>query len=484
MTLLTKSKYMNGLQCARLLWFSHNKLLPEVSLSDEHKFSQGAEVESYAHKLFPNAVNLAGLDFNENLEKTKQHIQTKDIIFEAGIKRDDFFIRSDVLEPVDDSWNLYEIKATTQTKSQHIEDLAFQKWVCEKAGLKINKCFVIHLNKEFIKNGEIQPKDLLLTEEVTDDVNLVTDIDKHARLALEIINSQTKPPITISQNCNKPYECPLKKDCWGTLPEHNVLDLTNWRVYWNLFNEGILEIKDIPEGTKLTAKDEILKEAVIDDEVKVSDEHIKHFLSSLNYPLYHFDFETYDTAVPIFDKTRPYQKIPFQYSLDIEQEDGSVEHHEFLAPDGNDPRQALLTQLKEEIGTQGDIIVFNQTFEIGRFKEMAEDFPEHAEWIENVLGRIVDLATPFKNFHYYNPSQHGKYSIKKVLPAITGKSYSELEINNGGDASMLFFYSHVKPDSEFSQGLDKDKIRADLIKYCGLDTEGMIWILRELKKVS
>src|SRR5690606_8901688 len=109
----------------------------------------------------------------------------------------------------------------------------------------------------------------------------------------------------------------------------------------------------------------------------------------------------------------------------------------------------------------------------------SEDFPEHKEWITAALGRIVDLATPFKAFHYYNPEQKGSYSIKKVLPAITGKSYSELEINNGGDASMLFFYSHIQPKLE-----NKEEIRANLLKYCGLDTEGMVWIIQKLKEFA
>jgi CRISPR/Cas system-associated exonuclease Cas4 (RecB family) len=482
-TLLTKSKYMNGLQCARLLWFADKKQLPEPSLSDKHKFSQGADVEKYARSLF-EGVNLAGLEFEENLEKTKQHIKSKDTIIEAGIQFENYFIRADILESAGKSWNLYEIKATTEAKPEHIQDLAFQKFVCEKAGLAIKNCYVLHLNKEFVKNGEIKAEELIQKEEVTEQVELVTDIEKHAKAALEIINSDSTPPITISPDCNKPHDCALKEECWGTLPKHNVLELTNWRVYWKLFDEGIIEIKDIPPGTKLTAKDETIKEAVMDNEVKVSPEHIKHFLGSLNYPLYHFDFETYDTAVPIFDKSRPYQKITFQFSLHIQQKDGSVKHHEFLAENGNDPRPALLAKMKEVMGKEGDVIVFNQTFEVGRIKELIEDFPEHADWLQNVLVRIKDLALPFQNFYYYNPVQCGKYSIKKVLPAITGKGYKDLEINNGGDASMMFFYSHVKTDSEYSKGLDKEYVRKHLLKYCCLDSEGMVWIVNKLKELT
>jgi len=479
MAILTKSKFMNGEQCARLLWFVEKKQLPELTLSDKHKFAQGHDFETYVKKLYPEGIELGDLSFEDNIEATKKAIANRKVIFEAGIKYEDFFIRADLLEPNGDGWNLCEIKSSTKIKPEHIPDLAYQKFVCEKSGLKINKCFVIFLNKDYIKDGEINPKELVCKEEVTEKVDLVKDVEKHAEQYLKILQQEKPAEIinSISKHCNNPHECPLKKDCWGTLPEYNVLQLTNWRVYWRLFNEGIIEIKDIDEGYKLSDKDEIIKEAVDENKVKVSIEHIKHFMRSLHWPLYHFDFETFDTAVPIFDKSRPYQKIPFQYSLHIQHKNGKVEHYGFLSEEG-DPRSALLNSLKPIIGTEGDIIVYNQTFEVNVFKKLAEDFPEHKDWIQNVLDRIKDLAIPFKNFYYYNPKQKGSYSIKKVLPAITSKSYSELEINNGGDASMLYFYSHIKKELT-----NRDEIRKNLLKYCGLDTEGMVWIIDELNKL-
>jgi len=478
MAILTKSKYMNGLQCPRLLWFANKKQLPEITLSDEHKFSQGHDFEEYVKKLYPDSIDLNEMDFKENLDKTKQLVEEKKTIFEAGFMLDNLFVRSDLIIPTKNGWDLCEIKSTTKSKPQHIPDLAFQKYVLEKAGLKINKCFLIFLNKEYVKKGEINPKELIIKEDVTDQVNLIDDIEKNAQIFLNTIKQEDSPEICIGMNCNKPYDCPLKKACWGTLPENNVLHLTNWRVYWKLLDEGIEDIKDIPKGTKLTAKDQIIIEAIKENKPIISKEHIKHFLSSLNYPLYHFDFETFDTAVPIFDNSKPYQKIPFQYSLHIEQKDGSTEHREFLANGENDPRSELLEQMKNDLEGTGDIIVFNKSFEISVMKKLAEDFPEHDKWLQKAIGRIVDLADVFRPFYYYNPSQKGKYSIKKVLPAITGKSYSELEINNGADASMLYFYSHIKTKLE-----NKKEIRKNLIKYCCLDTEGMVWIIERLKNI-
>ncbi len=483
--MLTKSKYMTGQQCLRLLWLSSRKLLPEKSISDKQRLSQGHEFEAYAHKLFPKGVDLGELEFNDNIEKTKELIGKRKTIFEAGIKVDDLFLRADVLEPNGSKWNLYEIKASTKQKPEHIPDLAFQKYVLEKSGLVVDKCFVLYLNKEFVKKGKINPKKLCVIEEVTEKVNLVDRIEENCKHYLKVMKGD-KPPITISKNCNKPYKCSMKSDCYSGLPKNNVLLLTNWRLYWKLFHQGIVKLEDIPKGTELSAKDKVILEASLKNKVIVSKKEVKKFLKLLKYPLCHLDFETFDTAVPIFDKCRPWQKIAFQYSVHVQPKKGSVKHYEFLSS-GGDPRPELLKSLKKHTKGKGSVVVFNKSFEINVLTKLLEDFPKE-KWITGVLDRIIDLADVFRKYYYYNPSQKGSYSIKKVLPAVTGESYSSLEIANGADASALYFYSHIKEINEKNTTPEidlppKKDIRENLLKYCCLDTEGMVWIVRELGKL-
>lgn len=475
---LTKSAYLRGEQCQRLLWFADRKQLPETSLADQHRSDQGHDFEGYVHLLFPGAVNLSDTKKDENIDRTQEAVKSKKTILEAGIQFEDLFLRADILEPDGDGWNLYEIKSTTEVKPQHISDLAFQRYVLEKAGFNINRCSVIFLNKGYVKDGEIDLLELISKEDVTVKVKLIDNVEENAQKYLETIIGGCEPPITISANCNKPYPCPLKEHCWGTLPENNVLHLTNWRQYWNLFHQGVVDIKDIPKETELKPKDKVIMKAVLGQQTVIDKEKIKEFLDTLKYPLYHLDFETFETAVPIYDRSRPYQKIPFQYSLHIQHEDDKLEHFEYLADGKEDPRFKLLEQLKGEIEGEGSVVVFNKSFEVSVLTSLAEDFPEHAQWINKVLGRIVDLAVPFQNFHYYCPTQKGRYSIKKVLPVITGKGYDNLGINNGGDASIMYFNSHIK-----NKGEVHNKLRQDLLNYCSLDTEGMVWIVDELKKL-
>ena len=479
MKFLTKSLYMNGQQCPRLLWFSSRHQLPELSLYDQHKFAQGRDFEKYVKKLFPDGIDLGNLKHGENIKETQNLIRQGRIIFEACMVYKDLFFKGDILEPSADGWNLHEMKSSTKVKDEYIPDMAFQKYICEKNGIKIKNCFIEYINKDYIKQGNVIPNELVLQQDVTDDVNQINDIEENSEKYIEIMKQGKAPEVSISRKCNKPYECPLKDECWGNLPEYHVLQLTNWRKYWELYEEGILDIKDIPKDEILSSnKDQRIKEAVDGNKIIINKNKIRNFLKELQYPLYYLDFETFDTAIPIFNQSKPYQKIPFQYSLHIQDENNKVKHFEFLARRGKDPRPELLVRLKKEIGQTGSIIVFNKTFEISVLKKLAEDFPGYESFIENTINRIIDLAEPFKNYDYYNPVQKGRYSLKAVLPAITGKGYSNLEIGNGTDASMKYFYSHIKDDLK-----NIDEIRNNLLKYCCLDTEGMIWIIDELKKI-
>ena len=478
MKFLTKSLYMSGQQCPKLLWFSSRHQLPELSLYDQHKFAQGRDFEKYVKKLFPDGIDLGNLNHGENIKETQNLIRQSKTIFEACMVYKNLFFKGDILEPSAGGWNLYEMKASTKVKDEHIPDLAFQKFVCEKSGINIKKCFIKYINKEYIRQGNVIPNELVLQEDVTEKVNQIKNVEENSEEYIKVIEQGKPPEVSISIKCNKPYTCPLKDECRGNLPEYHVFQLTNWRKYWALFEDKILDIKDISKDEILSSKDRVIKEAVDENKIIVNKDKIRNFLKELQYPLYYLDFETFDTAIPIFNQSSPYQKIPFQYSLHIQDENNKVKHFDFLARREKDPRPELLDRLEKEIGQTGSVIVFNKTFEIGVLKKLAEDFPEYESFIKNTINRIIDLAEPFKNFDYYNPIQKGSYSLKAVLPAITGKDYSDLEIDNGTDASMQYFYSHIKADLK-----NIDEIRNNLLKYCCLDTEGMIWIIDELNRI-
>lgn len=477
MHILTKSRFITGLKCPKLLWINvrQKELLPLPNESTKLRFEEGNLIGEFAKKLFPEGIDLPIKDFNENLKKTKESLKLKKPLFEPGFKTKNCFCRGDILVPINDSWDIIEVKSSTEVKKEHYYDLAFQKYCCEKKELKIRKCYLMCLNKEYVRKGKLDLKKLFVKNDITDKVNeLIKDIDQEINIMLDIINQDTCPKVNIESHCNKPYPCPITE----------CLNLSEKHVYWlyrgkgksiQLLEQGIENLNDIPETFKLTDKQHIQKECVKNNKIHINKENIKKFLKKLKYPLYFLDFETFQTAIPMFDGLKPYSNICFQYSLHIKKDENSeIEHHEFLYNKNKDPRKDFLNSLKKVIGDKGTVIVYNKVFEISRLKELAKQFPEHNKWIENVIDRIEDLLEPFKNFDYYNPIQKGSASIKKVLPAITKKDYKDLEISDGGTASVKYYIMTYK------NGKD---VRKDLLEYCKLDTWAEVLILNELKKL-
>jgi hypothetical protein len=194
------------------------------------------------------------------------------------------------------------------------------------------------------------------------------------------------------------------------------------------------------------------------------------------------DFETFGfrMPIPIIDDTRPYGHVPFQFSVHVLQSPNSEPTpHSWLWDGQGDPRPEFLERLKAAIGKEGAIVVYNQAFENTRLKECAEVYPDHASWVEGAVSRIVDLYPPFGSFAVYHPSQHGSASMKAVLPALTDKSYEDMEISEGGQASGEFMRVTFGDATE----ADRKKVRRNLEEYCGLDTMGMVDIVRKLERL-
>jgi hypothetical protein len=483
MVLLTKSKYMNGLQCEKLLWIIYNapEKIPEVTESTQFRFDMGHEVGEYAKKVFENGIDLPQ-DFKENITRTKESLNQRKPLFEAGFMVDNLFSRIDILNPVgNNEWDIIEVKSSTSLKEEHVHDVSFQRHTALKAGLKIRKCHLMHLNNQYVKQGDINPQELFTIEDISGDVEKVSvSIQERINNMFKIIRQDVIPEIGIGKYCTNPYECAMVNECWSFLPENSVLDLyRGGKKSFELLDNGTHAIKDIPEDYKLNDKQKIQLDCEKSGQIHIHKESIKHFLKTLKYPLYFLDFETLNPPIPVHDGMRPYQRIPFQFSLHVVQEDGKTEHHEFLHDSKDDPRPNFFKTLKEVLGDSGSIVVYNQSFELGVLKELVDAFPEYDDWNDLMNSRVVDLLIPFRNFSYYNPKQKGSASIKKVLPALTGKNYDNLDIGNG-DLANISYYNSIYGNLEKKE---IEKIRKDLLIYCGQDTEAMIWIVDELKKL-
>ena len=475
--LLTKSKYMVGLKCKRHFWMEMNQKdkLPEHPEEALYFMNQGNVVGKLAQKLFPDGTMVSDSveEFMKNIEDTKKLIEKKKTIFEAGVMSGDLYSRVDVLRPNGDGWDLIEVKASTRVKSEYLDDVAFQKYVCEKFGIKIKKCFLMHMNRNYVRKDELDIEKLFIIEDITDDIEKVYNVEKNI-LELLLIASEKEPPdVNINKGCENKFEC-RSKECWEFLPEGNVYNLYRaGKLSDELFNSGICLISEVPDE-KLSEK-QLIQKMAASGKSYIDKEGIRKFLQKLKHPVHYMDFETVQTAIPVFKNTKTWQQVPFQFSVHVE--DGNeLKHFEFLNPDSEDPRRKFIEKLRQSIGDEGSVVVFYERFEIGRLHEIADEFPEHREWIDKLIPRIVDLIEPFRSFHYYSSKQKGSCSIKNILPSITDNNYENLNINNGQLAAAAYFENMI-------QKSEKD-VQKDLLEYCEMDTKAMVWIVEELKKLS
>lgn len=480
--IITKSKYMIGLKCEKYLWTIYNmpEIIPESTESTIQLLDYGHKIEEFAKKIYPNGIDISTDDFMGNINKTKNYLNLERPLFEPGFLVDNIYSRIDILNLVDiNLWDLIEVKQSTKVKDEYIDDLMFQKYCLKSAGVNIRKSFIAHINKEYIKHGKIDPN-LFITVENID--HLLSDnfdeISENVNRISHIIDLKECPEVDIGSHCKKYYTCPLYETCSDFLPEYNVLDFyRGGKKSFLLIQEGKMDIKDAPIH-KLTERQIIQRNCAINNNVYVNKANIKRFIENLQYPLYFMDFETVFEGIPLYDNTHPYQQIPFQFSVHL-LEHSKLKHFEFLAEGHNDPRQQFLKELQNVLGDSGSILVYNEAFEKSRLKELAEIFPEYKNWVDMIQNRIVDLIKPFRTFDYYNSNQHGSCSLKNVLPAIIGKGYDDLVIQEGGSAGqnwLLAIFGKLTND-------EVKKIRNDLKLYCGRDTESMVWILDKLKEL-
>ena len=483
--LLSKTKYITGLQCPRLIWIQIHEpeKVPETDPVTSHIFDQGHLVGELAKTLFPGGIDIPHENFMGNISKTKEILKKRVPLFEAGVLSGNIYSRLDILCPSGETdWDIFEVKSSTGVKEVHVNDTAFQRYCCTQAELNINKCHLISINNKYVKDGDIDPKGFFSIHDITDQVEeAVVGIQDKINDIIEVMNRATCPEMIIGSHCTNPYTCALT-DCWDTLPDHNVFSLYyGGKKAFEMYNSGIITIGEIPDDYKLNDQQFIQKSCVISGEPHVDQEAIRGFLAGLQYPLYYLDFETIGPAVPLFNGVRPYQDIPFQYSLHVVKDEFSKpKHFSFLADSAGDPRPALLKNMKSVIGNEGSILAYNKGFEEGVLKDLARAFPEYSDWIAQICSRLVDLLVPFRNFNYYHPAQKGSASLKVVLPAITDKGYEDLDINDGQIASILYL-SAIYGDMPETERV---KVMSDLEKYCGRDTEGMIGIVEKLRELS
>jgi len=491
--MITKSDFLKYKECSSFFWFWKNK--PDI-LSDEKLDPfierlklQGKEVELFARNLYPQAVLVEGR-LEAAVSVTNELIQkgTK-ALFQASFMVDDLFASCDVLvwNEMFQGWDIIEIKSSTdkdRKKKEHLIDATFQRIVAQRAGLKIVNVYLLELNKEYYKEGELDPIALFNETEITTECIVIEQ-----QLNAEISDAQNSLKHKEPSECSCKYlgrsrHCRAFSYLYPLVPAYSIYDLrsvgSSKKLLRQLVDGAYIKLSSVPDAIKLNKKHEKQLWVNQHQDIICDKENIHQQFKTLNYPLYFLDYETLACGIPKYDKTYPYQQTVFQYSLHMLSEDGSIEHKEYIHRDQSTPVHIVAEKLREDMGDIGHVIVWNKGFE-GKCNNDLAVVNEHLrEFLLGLNDRIFDLMDIFRNMDYLHDGFRGSYSIKNVLPILCPElSYSGMEVSNGAEAVVEYeqlIFGYVPSE------MKGEKFTA-LLEYCKLDTWAMVRIYEELQKM-
>ncbi|MFZ2970214.1 MAG: DUF2779 domain-containing protein [Minisyncoccia bacterium] len=495
---LSKTNFLICLDCAKNAWIKIHK--PDIykkyplSSFELNIIDTGNQIDELARGLFPDGVTVESRD---DTELAKELIANKTpVIYQPVFSTNKFITASDIFvwNPDTNVYDLYEVKSSTSSEDgggrnteEYLIDIAFQKIILNEIGVEIGNLNLIRLNKEYVRMGDIDLKELFLIESLIDQVNeKLEDVKRNMEGAYELLSSEVEP----SGHC----DCIFKG--WNshcTTSEYSNCDLPEYPVHaiarihkkklTELVDNNIFDIHDVPEDFELSDNQRRQVDTAQAGKKYIDENGISEFLQTMKYPLAFLDYETYPSAIPKYNGYRPYQQIPFQFSLHIiESPDGKLTHHDFIYANQGCPDKYFAEALKKHLPKTGSVVVWNEKFEKGINKQIGERLPDYKDFMEGVNNRVVDLMVPFfgKTTMYDHPEFKGSASIKYVLPALVPNlSYKNMHIQEGGAASDTW---NRIVSGEYSEDDKKMKIKA-LKDYCHLDTLAMVEIWRVLKSV-
>lgn len=483
---LSKSRFLAGLQCHLRLWFEcfERKLATPPDLATQALFDTGHEVGRLAQQRYPGGalVKWGHLHADKAVAETRELVEDWKVpaIYEAALEHAGVLIRADILNREDDGFDLIEVKASTRVKEVHLPDVAVQLWVLRGAGVNVRRAGVLLLNKNYVYDGEnLDVNELFQFHDLSEDIEpMLDDVAVQLETFRDLLAGGA-PQIAPGPHCFTPYECPFYAHCTRDMEtaEYPVGELPrlNQKRLAELEAAGIADVRDVPEGFPLSPLQALVRQSVLSGEDRVHGD-LAGALESVSYPVHHLDFETVAPAIPRYQGTRPYESVPFQFSLHTQFEDGTVTHAEYLHTEERDPRPPLVKALLQAIGNRGSICVYTD-YERKVIRRLAEALPEFEDKLLKLLDRIWDLHPVVKD-NYYHPDFRGSFSIKKVLPAVVPEmSYEDLEISEGGMASISYEQALRSDD-----WVERENTFRALREYCAQDTLAMVELRRVLSE--
>jgi hypothetical protein len=481
---LSKSRYMSGLQCRKMLWWMvHEPDALELAGDESQQavFARGHRVGELARAHVPGGVlvDVPHHELEARVAATAKALADgARAVYEASFFADGIFVSVDILERRRDGFVLVEVKSTLDVKDEHLPDVAVQLHVVRSAGLTVRRAEVMHLNRE-CRHPNLS--NLFVRENVTSRVrSALRAVPKHAAGLVSTLVGPL-PDVPTGPHCNEPYACPFVARCWPKVPEHHVSTL--YRIRENrvakLVADGIETLHDLPRRFALSGPARRQVRSVKAGK-PIVERGLRRALNALKPPLAFLDFETVNPAIPAWPGCGPYEQVPVQFSCHALLP-GGLQHHAWLATGPADPREDFARALISACDKARTIIAYNAPFERRCVDALGDAVPALRRDLKAISERIRDLL-PIVRDHVYHPNFGGSFSIKNVLPALVpGLSYEDLEIQDGGTASAALEALLLGEDCEAS---DRELLRRDLLRYCERDTLAMLRLHEKLRALA
>lgn len=491
---LTKTNFLIYLDCAKNAWLKIHKpdiyFAKPLSVFDQGVIETGNEVDVLARELFPNGVLVSDRDATE---ETMQLVEARTpVIYQPVFETELYKMVCDVIAWNEETqaYNLYEVKASNSGEDKkakdklYAQDIAFQYIVLQGVRIPIGRLYIVRLNAEYVRVGDLDIKALFSKEDFTERVLEITDgIREQMKNAYEVLSQEQEPVgpckcITRGRSSH----CTTFSYSNPDVPSYSVHDISrigsSKRKLEELIDSGIFSIHDVPEDFPLSEKQRNQVTAIQTNKAFMDKDSIQEFGMKLQFPIAFLDYETFPSALPRFTGYGPFNQIPFQFSVHLLPEKGQEPlHKEFLFTENKNPDEAFIQSLQKHVPSNGSVIVWHKSFEMGRNKDLANRNPDYKVFLEDLNSRIIDLEDIFTEQHFVHPDFKGKTSIKYILPVLAPDlSYKALDIQEGATASDTWNKIALRnlDDEEI-----KEKIES-LLTYCKLDTYAMYAIWRYL----
>jgi len=322
--LLSKSTYIRGNQCLKSLYLNKKRSFLRDRMPKERLivFQRGHKVGDLAQDLFPGGINMSPghpAAFKQAIINTEEKIKEGfPVIYEAAFQYDRVMIYLDILVHTGAGWHAYEVKSSGGISDTYLMDAALQYHVIKGTGLEISGISLVHINRDYVLEDQVDPKGLFKFIDVTDEA-----LSRQEYVAEQIIREKEalmlehSPKIDVGPHCREPYDCDFLGHCW----------------------------KKVPKAPKKEASKQIDSPA------------FKAAAESLTARTAFIKLLPMRPAIPMYKGTRPYQEIPYGYCLSY----GDEIRSGIFSHDSN-PGEELIQEMEKELDGISTLICFGQGY--------------------------------------------------------------------------------------------------------------------------